>query len=54
MTVSLRAHTTSGSMGLDVDLSFEASDLDDALRRIRQAVGDAVPIFTNPDQRERS
>jgi len=35
-------------MHLNVAVSFICPDLDTALRRIRQAVGDAAPIFVDP------
>lgn len=49
--VTLRSQSTSGSMHLNVDISFTAVNLDDALRKIRQAVGDAAPIFVDPEFR---
>ena len=52
MTVRLHAHSTSGSMILDIDVSFGADDLDSGLRLIRQAAGDAAPIFEDPDSIE--
>lgn len=48
MTVTLQAESTSGTMHLNVAVSFICPDLDTALRRIRQAVGDAAPIFVDP------
>jgi len=36
-------------MHLNAAVSFICPDLDTALRRIRQAVGDALPIFVDPD-----
>ena len=47
--VKLRSESTSGSMHLNVEVEFGAPPLDDALRLIRQAVGDAAPIFVDPD-----
>jgi hypothetical protein len=52
VTVTLRAETSSGSMHLHVEVAFGATDLDDALRLIREAVGDAAPIFQDPDSVE--
>lgn len=46
--MSLHAESTSGTMHLNVMVSFDAHGLDDALRMIRQAVGDAAPIFVDP------
>lgn len=49
MTVTIHAESTSGTMHLNAAVSFICPDLDTALRRIRQAVGDALPIFVDPD-----
>jgi hypothetical protein len=46
--VKLEAHTSSGTMALHVEVDFYAPDLETALLRIRQAVGDAAPIFVDP------
>lgn len=39
-------------MRLNVEVEFAADDLDTALRLIRNAVGDAAPIFQDPDSLE--
>jgi hypothetical protein len=52
VTVKLRAEATSGTMRLNVEVEFAADDLDTALRLIRNAVGDAAPIFQDPDSIE--
>lgn len=49
VTVTLQAESTSGTMHLNAAVSFICPDLDTALRRIRQAVGEAFPIFVDPD-----
>lgn len=49
--VTLRAESTSGTMHLHVEMQFSAGNVDDALRKIRQAVGDAAPIFVDPEFR---
>jgi hypothetical protein len=36
-------------MHLKVDVAFDADNLPNALRLIREAIGDAAPIFVNPD-----
>jgi len=47
VTVSLRAHWSSGSSSMNVLVRFFAPDLDEALRLIKRAT-DAAPIFNNP------
>ena len=47
VTVSLKAHWSSGSSEMDVTVNFSAPDLDTALAWIKRAT-DAAPIFNNP------
>lgn len=52
VVLRLHAESQSGSMKLNVDIDLACVDLNDALNKIRQAVGDAAPIFVDPDFRE--
>jgi len=47
VTVSLKAHWSSGSSEMDVTVNFAAPTLDRALALIKRAT-DAAPIFNNP------
>lgn len=52
VVLRLHAESTSGTMKLNVDVDIACVNLDDALNKIRLAVGDAAPIFVDPDFRE--